>query len=169
MASLNKVILIGNLGKDPEMKYTPSGVAVCEFSLATTENWTDRDGNRQEKTEWHNIKIWRKQAEIAAEYLRKGRQVYIEGKIETRSWEYEGQKQYKTEIVVDRFLMLGRKGEYDDGGGSDYSDNRSPRSSNKPATKQQNQQQKQHPPEDQEPPSEGSEEDLKNNDDDIPF
>ena len=116
MASLNKVILIGNLGKDPELKYTPSGAAVCNFSLATTETWKSQDGTKQEKTEWHNIKIWRRQAEIAAEYLKKGRQVYIEGKIETRSWEADGQRRYMTEIVVDRFLMLGKK-EGGDGGG----------------------------------------------------
>jgi len=115
MASVNKVILVGNLGKDPELKYTPSGVAVCTFSLATTDKWTDRDGNRQEKTEWHNIKIWRKQAEIAAEYLKKGRQVYIEGRIETRSWEQDGQKKFMTEILVDRFQMLGTKGDSEGG------------------------------------------------------
>ena len=115
MASLNKVILIGNLGRDPELKYTPSGVAVCTFSIATTFSWNDQDGNRQDKTEWHNIKIWRKQAEIAAEYLKKGKQVCIEGRLETRSWEQQdGQKRYMTEIIVDRFLMLGRK---DDAGG----------------------------------------------------
>ena len=108
--SVNKAILVGNLGKDPELKYTPSSVAVCTFSLATTEKWTDKDGNRQEKTDWHNIKIWRKQAEIAAEYLKKGSSVYIEGKIETRSWEQDGQKRYMTEIIADRFQMLGGKG-----------------------------------------------------------
>ncbi len=115
MASLNKVILIGNLGKDPELKYTPSGTAVCTFSLATTVSLKDQDGNRQDKTEWHNIKIWSKQAEFAAEYLKKGKQVYIEGRIETRSWEHEGQKRYMTEIIAQRFLMLGRK---DDSGSS---------------------------------------------------
>ena len=108
--SVNKAILVGNLGKDPELKYTPSSVAVCTFSLATTEKWTDKDGNKQEKTDWHNIKIWRKQAEIAAEYLKKGSSVYIEGKIETRSWEQDGQKRYMTEIIADRFQMLGGKG-----------------------------------------------------------
>ena len=116
MASLNKVILIGNLGKDPELKYTPGGVAVCNFSLATKETWKGQDGNKQEKTEWHNIKIWRKQAEIAAEYLKKGKQIYIEGRIETRSWEADGQKRYMTEIVVDRFLMLGKKEGGESGG-----------------------------------------------------
>lgn len=117
MASVNKAILIGNLGKDPELKYTPSGVAVCNFSLATTRTWNDKDGNRQEKTEWHNIKIWRRQAEIAAEYLKKGKQVYIEGRIETRSWEQDGQTRYMTEIIVDRFQMLGRRDDSEGGGG----------------------------------------------------
>lgn len=116
LASLNKVILIGNLGKDPELKYTPSGAAVCNFSLATTETWKSQDGTKQEKTEWHNIVVWRKQAEIAAEYLKKGKQICIEGKLQTRSWEADGQKRYMTEIVVDRFLMLGKK-EGGDGGG----------------------------------------------------
>jgi single-strand DNA-binding protein len=111
MASLNKAILIGNLGRDPELKYTPSGVPVCTFSIATTERYKDQDGNPQEKTEWHNIKVWRKQAEVAAEYLKKGRQVYIEGRIETQTWEKEGQKNYRTEIVARKILMLGRKEE----------------------------------------------------------
>ena len=107
--SLNKAMLIGRLGSDPELKYTPSGVAVCTFRIATNEVWTDKDGNRQEKTEWHNIKIWRRQAEIAAEFLEKGKQVYIEGRIETRNWEQDGQKRYMTEIVADKFRMLDKK------------------------------------------------------------
>ena len=111
MASLNKVLLIGNLGKDPELKYTPAGVAVCNFSVATAEKWTDKDGNTQERTEWHNIEVWRRNAEVAAEYLKKGRQVFIEGKLRTRSWEQEGQKRYAIDIVADRFLMLGTKPE----------------------------------------------------------
>lgn len=113
MASLNKVMLIGNLGKDPVIKTFESGQSVCTFTLATTERWKDGDGNPKEKTEWHNIKAWRKQADVAAEYLKKGKQVYLEGRIETRSWESDGQKRYTTEIVVDRFLMLGRKDETD--------------------------------------------------------
>ncbi|NQS97474.1 MAG: single-stranded DNA-binding protein [candidate division Zixibacteria bacterium] len=117
MASLNKVILIGNLGQDPELKYTPSGVAVCTFSIATKRTWNDQDGNRQEKTDWHNIKIWRKQAEIAAEYLKKGKQVCIEGRLETHSWEQDGQKKYMTEIIAQNFQMLGKKD--DSGGGSE--------------------------------------------------
>ena len=109
MASVNKVVLIGNLGKDPELKYTSNGTAVCTFSLATTESFKDKNGNRQEKTEWHNIKIWRKQAEFAAEYLKKGKQIFLEGKLTTRSYEQNGQRMYITEIVADKLFMLGPK------------------------------------------------------------
>lgn len=116
MASVNKAILIGNLGRDPELKYTPSGVAVCTFTIATTETWS-KEGNKQERTDWHNIVLYRKLAEIAAEYLKKGRPVYIEGRIQTRSWERDGQKHYMTEIVADTMQMLGQKpsGEGDSG------------------------------------------------------
>ncbi len=108
MASLNKVILIGNLGKDPELKYTPSNQAVCTFSLATTEKWTDKQGQKQESTEWHNIVVWGKTAELANQYLKKGRSVYIEGKIQTRSWEdRDGVKKYRTEIIVTQMQFLG--------------------------------------------------------------
>ena len=113
--SLNKVMLIGHLGKDPELKYTPGGAAVATFSLATNESYKDKDGNQQEKTEWHRLVVWNKQAEIAAEYLKKGQQIFAEGKLQTRTWEKDGQKHYMTEIVVFNFQMLGRKGE---GGGS---------------------------------------------------
>lgn len=108
--SLNKVQLIGNLGKDPELKYTPSGVAVATFSIATSESWKDADGNQQEKTEWHNIVAWRKLAEICGEYLKKGKKVYLEGKLQTRNYEKDGVKRYVTEIVADQLIML-------DGGG----------------------------------------------------
>ena len=108
--SLNKVQLIGNLGKDPELKYTPSGVAVATFSIATSESWKDTDGNQQEKTEWHNIVAWRKLAEICGEYLKKGKKVYLEGKLQTRNYEKDGVKRYVTEIVADQLIML-------DGGG----------------------------------------------------
>jgi single-strand DNA-binding protein len=114
--SVNKVILVGNLGKDPELRYTPSGAAVATFSLATTERYKDRDGNRQEKTEWHNIVAWRQLAEICGKFLHKGKQVYIEGKIQTRSYDdRDGNKRYITEIVADQMQMLGRAG--DEGGG----------------------------------------------------
>ncbi|MEI7905864.1 MAG: single-stranded DNA-binding protein [Bacteroidota bacterium] len=109
--SLNKVQLIGNLGKDPELKYTPSGVAVATFSIATSESWKDQDGNQQEKTEWHNIVAWRKLAEICGEYLKKGKKVYLEGKLQTRNYEKDGIKRYVTEIVADQLIML-------DGGGA---------------------------------------------------
>lgn len=109
--SLNKVMLIGNLGKDPELKHTPSGVAVATFSIATSDTWKDKDGNAQEKTEWHNIVAWRKLAEICGEYLKKGKKVYIEGKLQTRNYEKDGVKRYVTEIVADQLIML-------DGGGN---------------------------------------------------
>ncbi|MEW5925412.1 MAG: single-stranded DNA-binding protein [Candidatus Zixiibacteriota bacterium] len=108
MAGVNKAILIGNLGKDPELRYTPGGQAVATFSLATSEKWRDKDGVMQDKTEWHNIVVWGRQAEIAKEYLAKGRSVYLEGRIQTRSWEdKDGNKRYTTEIVAQRLQFLG--------------------------------------------------------------
>lgn len=108
---LNKVMLIGNLGRDPEVKYTPSGTAVANFSIATTETWT-KDGEKQSKTEWHKIVAWQRLAEICGEYLHKGSQVYVEGKLQTRDWEdKEGNKKYTTEIVINQMQMLGGKGE----------------------------------------------------------
>lgn len=114
MASVNKVILVGNLGRDPEVRFMPNGEAVCNFSIATTENWKDKSGVKQEKTEWHNIVMYRKLAEIAGEYLKKGRPVYIEGRLQTRKWEKDGVTRYSTEIIGDNMQMLGTK----DGGGS---------------------------------------------------
>jgi len=116
---VNKVIILGNLGRDPEVRTTPSGQPVANFSVATTRKWKDRDGNRQEKTEWHDIVCWGRQAEIAGQYLTKGKQVYIEGRLETRSWEDKthGDKRYRTEIVCDNFQMLGRRGDSYEGGG----------------------------------------------------
>ncbi len=120
---VNKVILIGNLGADPEMRYTPSGAAVCELRLATNESWTDRSGERQERTEWHRVVVWGKRAEVVSKYLSKGRQVYVEGRIRTRSWEdKEGNKRYTTEIIADTVQFLGGR----DGGGRDDSSNRPP-------------------------------------------
>jgi len=114
--SVNKVILVGNLGKDPELRYTPSGAAVATFSMATTERYKDKDGNRQDKTEWHNIVAWRQLAEICGKYLHKGKQIYIEGKIQTRSYDdRDGNKRYITEIVADQMQMLGSRD--DQGGG----------------------------------------------------
>jgi single-strand DNA-binding protein len=111
MASVNKVILVGNLGKDPEVRFTPSGRAVAKFSLATTDSWTDQESARQERTEWHNIVVWGKQAELCGQYLSKGRQAYIEGAIRSRSYDdKEGNKRYITEIVAQRIQFLGGGG-----------------------------------------------------------
>lgn len=110
MASLNKVILIGNLGRDPEVRYTKSGSAVANFSVATTDTWKDRDGNRQERTEWHNIVAWAKLADFAQNYLRKGKSVFIEGRLQTRDWtDDQNVKHYKTEIVANNIQFVGRK------------------------------------------------------------
>ncbi len=116
---VNKVILVGNLGRDPELRATPSGQQVASFSLATNRKWNDRDGNRQEQTEWHNIVVWGRQAEIASQYLKKGRQIFVEGRLQTSSWEdrQSGEKKYKTEIICDNFQMLGQRGDSDFGGG----------------------------------------------------
>ena len=110
MAGVNKVILVGNLGKDPEVKYLDSGVAVANFSLATTENYKNKEGERVSQTEWHNIVLWRGLAEVAEKYLKKGASIYIEGKIKTRKWEdKEGVTRYSTEILGDNMTMLGGK------------------------------------------------------------
>ncbi len=117
--SVNKVILIGNLGKDPELRYAPSGSAVASFSMATSEQWKDQEGNPQERTSWHNIVVWGKLAEIAAEYLKKGRKVYIEGRLQYRDYEgKDGNKRYVTEIVVNDLVMLGSRQDGGDSGGS---------------------------------------------------
>jgi single-strand DNA-binding protein len=115
--SLNKVLLIGNLGKDPELRYTTAGVPVATFSLATNESWKDQDGNLQERTEWHNIVAWRKLAEICGEWLKKGKKVYIEGRLQTRSYDDKntGTKKYITEIVADNMIMLDGRGTADAG------------------------------------------------------
>lgn len=110
MAGVNKVILVGNLGADPEMRYTADGTAVCNFRIATTEKFTDRQGNRQERTEWHRVVVWRKLAEICGQYLSKGKQVYIEGKIRNETWEKDGVKQYSYKIEADTMQMLGGLG-----------------------------------------------------------
>jgi len=108
MASVNKVILVGNLGRDPEVRFMPNGEAVCNFSIATTDSWKDKSGAKQERTEWHNIVMYRKLAEIAGEYLKKGRPVYVEGRLQTRKWQTkEGQDRYTTEIIADQMQMLG--------------------------------------------------------------
>ncbi len=110
MASVNKVILIGNLGKDPETRYMPNGEAVTNITLATTETWKDKSGEKQEKTEWHRVTFYRKLAEIAGEYLKKGRPVYVEGRLETRKWtDKAGVERYTTEIIASDMKMLGSK------------------------------------------------------------
>jgi single-strand DNA-binding protein len=133
--SVNKVILVGNLGKDPEVRYTASGTAVANFTLATSERFKDRDGNPQERTEWHNIVAWRQLAEICGKYLVKGKQVYIEGKIQTRAWEdRDGNKRYTTEIVADQMQMLGRAGDE-----NSYNQRREPRQEQRQAPRPQQQ------------------------------
>ncbi len=111
--SLNKVMLIGNLGRDPELRYTTSGTAVASFTVATNDTWKDADGNVQERTEWHNIVAWKKLAEICGEWLKKGKKVYIEGRIQTRSYDDKntGTKKYITEIIAEDMLMLDSKGQ----------------------------------------------------------
>ncbi|MGA2260135.1 MAG: single-stranded DNA-binding protein [Acidobacteriota bacterium] len=112
MSSLNKVMLIGRLGKDPEIRFTPDGSPVANFSLATSELWTDKSGTRQERTEWHNIVAWSKLADLSKRYLAKGRQVYIEGRIRTREWDdKDGNKRRTTEIVANQMVLLGSRPE----------------------------------------------------------
>lgn len=119
MGSLNHVQLIGFLGGDPEVKYTQSGTAVANLSLATTERWTSKEGEKQEKTEWHRLVAWRKTAEVMGEYLRKGSMIYVQGRLETRKWQDQsGQDRYTTEIVVDRFQFLDRRQDSDGGNGN---------------------------------------------------
>jgi single-strand DNA-binding protein len=151
--SVNKVILVGNLGKDPELRYTPSGAAVATFSLATSERYKDKSGEWVDKTEWHNIVAWRNLAEICGKFLHKGKQVYIEGKIQTRSYDdRDGNKRYITEIVADQMQMLGRAGE--DTGGSNRPSGGESRPS-RPAAQPQAREEYSEPP--------------FNPDDDIPF
>lgn len=139
MASLNKVLLIGNLGRDPENRYLPSGGAVCNFSIATTDRFTDKAGQKQERTEWHNIVMYGKLAEIAAQYLKKGSAVYVEGRLQTRKWQDKntGADRYSTEIVADQMQMLSGRGQ---GGGQamgdDFNQEYSPAPQSAPAARQ---------------------------------
>lgn len=122
MASVNKVILVGNLGRDPETRYLPSGDAVTNVTIATTEQWKDKGGEKQETTEWHRVAFFGRLAEVAGEYLKKGSQVYVEGRLQTRKWtDKEGQERLTTEIRADRMQMLGSRGGMG-GGGGDYSE-----------------------------------------------
>jgi len=119
---VNKVIILGNVGADPELRYTPGGAAVTNFNIATNESWTDNNSERQERTEWHRIVVWGRLAEICNQYLRKGSKVYIEGRLQTRSWEgQDGQKRYTTEVVAREMQMLDGRGDMDGGGGSNGS------------------------------------------------
>jgi single-strand DNA-binding protein len=109
---VNKVILIGNLGRDPEVRFTPGGQAVANFTIATNESWTDKQGQKQERTEWHRIVVWGKLAELCGEYLSKGRQCFVEGRLQTREWtDKEGKKNYTTEVVAQNVQFLGARGE----------------------------------------------------------
>jgi single-strand DNA-binding protein len=117
MASLNKILLIGHLGKDPEIRYTPDGAAVASFSIATSENFTDKNGTRQERTEWHSVKAFGKLADICKQYLVKGRQIYIEGRIQTREYtDREGVKRRFTEVIANQMIMLGSRSQGADAG-----------------------------------------------------
>jgi single-strand DNA-binding protein len=112
MSGVNKVILVGNLGADPQLRYTQGGTAVANFNLATTERFTNKNGEREERTEWHRVVAWAKLAEICSEYLKKGKQIYIEGRLQTRSWEDQsGVKKYTTEVIASNMVMLGRVGD----------------------------------------------------------
>jgi len=118
MASLNKVMIIGNLGRDPEMRFTANGQAVANFSVACNRRYTTRDGEQRDETEWVRVVCWGRQAEIAGQYLQRGSQVYVEGRLQTRSWEdQQGQTRYMTEVVANTFQMLGRRGDSGGGGG----------------------------------------------------
>jgi single-strand DNA-binding protein len=125
MSGVNKVILIGNLGGDPTVRYTPQGTAVANFNIATTERFTNRSGEKEERTEWHRIVAWGKLAEICQQYLKKGKQVYVEGRLQTRQWEdQQGQKRQTTEVVASTMQMLGRAGDTGGefaGGSQDFS------------------------------------------------
>lgn len=109
MGSVNRVILVGHLGRDPEVRFTPGGQSVCNFSVATTETWNDKDGQKQQRTEWVRIVVWGKLAELCGEYLKKGRQCYVEGKLQTREYEKDGQKRFSTEVVASTVVFLGGK------------------------------------------------------------
>ncbi len=118
---VNKVILVGNLGNDPEVRYMPNGNAVANLSLATSESWKDQQGQMQERTEWHRLTMYRRLAEVAGEYLKKGSQIYVEGKLQTRKWQdQQGQDRYTTEIIVDQMQMLGARGQEGGNAGGGY-------------------------------------------------
>jgi len=143
MASVNKVIVLGNLGKDPEVRYTPNGSAVCNLRIATTRNWKNKDsGEKMEETEWHSVVLYDRQAEIAGEYLKKGRPVYVEGRLKTRKWtDKEGLERYTTEIVADSMQLLGGRegagggGAEEEGGSGGYTERSAPQQRPAPAAR----------------------------------
>ena len=144
---VNKVILVGNIGQDPEVRYMPNGNAVANLSLATSESWKDQGGQLQERTEWHRLTMYRRLAEIAGEYLRKGSQIYVEGKLQTRKWQDQsGQDKYTTEIIVDQMQMLGSKG-----GGQNESGGYSNQAQQRPQQAPQNQAPQNQAPQNQDP------------------
>lgn len=170
MASVNKVIILGNLGRDPEVRYTPSGAAVCNLRIATTRNWKNREsGERQEETEWHSVVLYDRQAEIAGEYLRKGRPVYIEGRLKTRKWQdKDGNDRYTTEIVAESMQLLGGRegggmggGAGDEGGGGFSEEAAAPRAQRPAAAPRA--------PAPQQRPAPKSSTGFDDMDDDIPF
>ena len=172
---VNKVILVGTCGQDPEVRYLPNGNAVTNLSLATSEQWTDKQtGQKVEKTEWHRVSMFGKVAEIAGEYLRKGSQVYIEGKLQTREWEKDGIKRYTTEIVVDMqgtMQLLGGRPQGDQqnqGGGNNYQQSAPRQQAQRPAPQQQQQQQRESRPAPQQQAQQPAP-DFDSFDDDIPF
>ena len=129
MASVNKVILVGNLGRDPEVRYMPDGGAITNVSIATTDTWKDKDGSKQEKTEWHRVVFFSRLAEIAGEYLKKGSQIYIEGRLQTRKWQdKDGQEKYTTEVIAEKMQMLGGRS-----GGAEMGERNSMPSSSSPS------------------------------------
>lgn len=151
MASVNKVILVGNLGRDPEVRYSPDGVAICNMAVATTSSWKDKaSGEKREETEWHRVVIYGRLAEIAGEYLKKGRSVYLEGRLKTRKWQDKdtGADRYSTEVVADQMQMLGGKGDEADR-----------ETAQRPARQ----------PQQRQPPQQESAPSLSDMDDDIPF
>lgn len=139
---VNKVILVGNLGNDPEVRYMPNGNAVANLSLATSESWKDQQGQMQERTEWHRLTMYRRLAEVAGEYLRKGSQIYVEGKLQTRKWQdQQGQDRYTTEVIVDQMQMLGgRMDGANQGGQGNYGNNAGGGYQNRPQQSNQNNQ-----------------------------
>lgn len=139
MASVNKVILVGNLGRDPEVRYSPDGAAICNVSIATTSQWKDKaTGERREETEWHRVVFYNRLAEIAGEYLKKGRAIYVEGRLKTRKWQDKdtGADRYSTDIVADQMQMLGGResdASMGGGGGGDYNQDAAPQRTQRPA------------------------------------